>query len=96
MGQVVADGGVGFEDVGEVQIVRPMGREAAVADDGSGRIGGGEEVALEALHSFEQAAGFVRGEGVFDDDVAIDVEMVALGGGEGGEGAGEFGGRHGE
>ena len=95
MGQVGEDCGIGFENVGEVQMVRLIGREAAVTDDGCGRVGCGQEVALEALHGFEQASDFVSGQGIFDDDIAVDFEVVALGWSQGRERADEFGGGHG-
>lgn len=91
IGHVVEDGRVGFEDVCEVDSVRHVPGDAASADSNTGRIAGRYEFALEALERVEGAGSFVIGESTFDDDVSINVEVVALCGSERWEGAIEVG-----
>ena len=59
-----------------------------------GRVWGGQEVAFEPQHGLQQAIRQVLLDGVFNDHIAIDFEVIALGGGECGKGPDEFAVRH--
>ena len=86
MGEIVEHGGITLHDMGEVNVVRFVDRGARIAHDRAGWITRGDYVALEFLQRLAQRTNLIFGQRLFNDHIAINVEMIALGGGQRGKG----------
>ncbi|SVC33594.1 uncharacterized protein METZ01_LOCUS286448, partial [marine metagenome] len=84
---------ISFQDMGEVAMVLMSRTQAAASHDPT--LSGGNQIGLELLHRVQQALYFDRGQGVLNDDVPEDIEMISLRRRERRKGANE-GVRHGQ